>query len=627
MSGSSNSDQAKFGTVLGMASGGVAVYSSHYPSADEQELPNRHAYRSYVDGIFMGYKWQCVELARRWMYVNKGYIFDDVAMAYDIFMLSHVRRIADGGLLPMHSFRNGSQRHPEPGSLLIWAEGGEFEITGHVAVVTDVLPTAIRFVEQNVEDRVWPPGQSFSREIPADISADGGYWIRCNYGDPKLLGWVIQTDNARFAESRKQLASGQMNVRLHRIADRGQAKSCWLNTANPDEHAYVTVMKGHRLSDDSHDQYVYLTISETANKELRRATSELHALFMHATDYVLQDDARLEKFNLPRAIWPKLHMSWDNRRNEMITGRFDFTLSERGLKVYEYNADSASCHMESGKVQGKWAEHFGCRAGRNAGAGLHELLVDAWQAQNIEGVLHIMQDNHPEEVYHALFMKEALQQAGIHCKIITGVEGLCWGDDGAILDAEGTEIRWVWKTWAWETALDQIRAECEEDEERLKNYPLDRSHSGSPRLVDVLLRKGVMVYEPLWTLIPSNKAILPVLWQLFPNHPYLLNSSYALSPELSGKGYVSKPIAGRCGANITLVDHHNRLLEETEGSFGRQDNVYQEMFALPVLGGKYTQICTFSVAGSYAGACSRVDPSPVITADSNMLPLRIVETD
>lgn len=35
----------------------------------------------------------------------------------------------------------------------------------------------------------------------------------------------------------------------------------------------------------------------------------------------------------------------------MITGRMDFCMDERGLKVYEYNADSASCHTEAGLIR------------------------------------------------------------------------------------------------------------------------------------------------------------------------------------------------------------------------------------------------------------------------------------
>lgn len=626
---------AKFGTLLGVASGDVPVYSSHYPSADDNELPNRHAYRSYVDGIFMGYKWQCVELARRWLYINKGYIFDDVAMAYEIFHLQSVRVIADNSRLPLKSFRNGALRHPEPGSLLIWSEGGEFEVTGHVAVITEVTPTYLRLIEQNVTHSVWQEGQQYSREIPAKITADGSYWLRCSYGDATILGWVVQTDDDTHAEVIEPPSPELFELQLRQVADKGQTGRAWLNIANPDEEAYVAMMGAHKLGSRVEDQHRYFVQSETAQRELKRATNELHALFMHATDYVLQDDSLLEKFNIPPALWPKIHQSWDNRRNQMITGRFDFSVSGRGIKVYEYNCDSASCYMEAGLVQEKWANHFGCNEGESSGEGLLEHLIEAWKACDAAGdddngekrVLHIMQDGDLEETYHALYMQKAIERAGIPCKVIHGVTGLAWDSAGNVVDADGVQIRWVWKTWAWETALDQIRAECDDDAERLRTYQTDQVRAVAPRLVDVLLREGVMVYEPLWTLIPSNKAILPVLWTLFPNHPFLLNSSFELTEELKTGGYVTKPIAGRCGFNISLYDADTGLLEETLGRFSTQDQIYQELWKLPEIAGYNGQVCTFSVAGHFGGSCLRVDPTLVITKDSDLIALRVVEDD
>jgi glutathionylspermidine amidase/synthetase len=346
---------------------------------------------------------------------------------------------------------------------------------------------------------------------------------------------------------------------------------------------------------------------------------------MHATDYVLQDDRRLARFNIPRAIWPKIHQSWDNRRNQLITGRFDFTMSERGLKVYEYNCDSASCHMECGKVQGRWAKHFECDDGRDPGERLHRMLVQAWEDSDVDSVLHILVDPNPEETYHALFMREALERAGVRTKIIDNFDGLRWDEQGEIVDAEGERIRWVWKTWAWETALDQIRAECEDDEERLRNYRAGEQREGSPRLVDVLLRPEVMVYEPLWTLIPSNKAILPILSELFPSHPYLLNSAYELTDELRRDGYVVKPIVGRCGSNIRMFDRDAGLIQASSGQFERQQDIYQELFRLPEVGGYHAQIVTFSAAGKYAGSAIRIGSTPLITGDSDLVALRVVE--
>jgi glutathionylspermidine amidase/synthetase len=616
---------APFGTLLGIAPGNVPVYSSDYASADDKLLPDRHAYRSYVDGIYMGYKWQCVEFARRWMYINKGYIFDDVAMAYDIFRLQSVRVVGENRRLPLRSFSNGSRRHPEPGCLLIWDEGGEFERTGHVAIVTEVTPTYIRFVEQNVHHRVWPKGQSYSREIRASVTERDEYWLECSFGDATILGWVIQTDDDRYAEQPETPHRELFNLQARQVEDTGQAEQSWLNPANADEAAYIAMMKGHKLTSVDADQHKFYCISETAIEEIERATNELHALFMHATDYVLRDETLLEKFNIPRSLWQKIRQSWNNRRNQMITGRFDFSVSDRGIKVYEYNCDSASCHMECGKVQGKWADHFDCDIGEDPGAELHNELRTAWANSDVDDVVHIMQDRDLEETYHALFMQEAMEEAGVKTKIIHGVSGLTWDGDGNIRDADGVRIKWVWKTWAWETALDQIRAECDDDEEKLRNYQPGEQHSGPPRLVDVLLRKDVMVYEPLWTLIPSNKAILPVLWTLFPNHPYLLNSSFSLTDSLRATGYVTKPIVGRSGFNISIFDRNQKLLEETSGNFESRDQMYQELFKLPHVGGYNVQVSTFTAGGTYAGACLRVDASMVINIHSDNMALRVVD--
>lgn len=184
-----------FGTLLGYAPGGVAAYSSDYDTASAIKHPKRSAFRSYFDGIYMGYKWQCVEFSRRWMYINKGYIFDDVAMAYEIFNLRTVRNIANNSLLPLQAFSNGSKSLPQPGSLLIWEQGGEFAETGHVAIITEVFPDKLRVAEQNLDHQIWPEGQSFSRELPATTTEEGECWLKCSFNDATILGWMTQTED------------------------------------------------------------------------------------------------------------------------------------------------------------------------------------------------------------------------------------------------------------------------------------------------------------------------------------------------------------------------------------------------------------------------------------------------
>lgn len=614
--------------MLGMGPGGVPVYSSDYDSADRAELPTRQSYRSMLDGVYMGHKWQCVELARRWMYLTHGYIFDDIAMAYDIFRLRQVRVVADNSTLPLHSFRNGAQRPPVPGCLMIWNEGGEFEVTGHVAVATEIGADFVRVIEQNVDDAIWPEGHRWSRELPMRRMADGGYWVDCTFSDASILGWVIQTDDAAHAET--ELADDPALFEIIRrtlpaATDRRTAD--WLDPSDPMQASFIALMGGQNLSRDPADMAAYYCISETALREAQRATNELHRMFLHATNAVLEDDGLLARFKLPPALWPRIRQSWANRRNEMITGRFDFALKSEGPKAYEYNADSASCYMESGFLLGRWAEAFGCTAGRDPGAGLTAALVEAWRASAVDGVLHIMQDHDLEEDYHARYMHNALEQAGVACKILKGVGDLRWGDDGLVHDAEGLPIAWVWKTWAWETALDQIRHDLDEDEENLRLHKTIDRKTQPPRIVDVLLREGVMVFEPLWTLVTSNKAIMPVVKQMFPSSRFLLNTSFELTDDLKRRGYAAKPIVGRCGANVALYHRRDGLVAETAGQFDDRDTIYQELCRLPTVDGRSAQLQTFAVAGNFAGAGIRVDLSPIITTDSDLLPLRVLPDD
>ncbi len=147
-------------------------------------------------------------------------------------------------------------------------------------------------------------------------------------------------------------------------------------------------------------------------------------MFMHATDYVLQHPEMLEGFGFPDGILPRIRQSWDNRLNQLITSRFDFALSENGLKVYEYNCDSASCYMEVGKIQGKWAKHLNIKRGHDAGRNLFTDLVTAWKKSDVKGKVHVLQDTDPEEDYHALFMQEAIKAAGLECERVVGLDSL-----------------------------------------------------------------------------------------------------------------------------------------------------------------------------------------------------------
>jgi len=64
--------------------------------------------------------------------------------------------------------------------------------------------------------------------------------------------------------------------------------------------------------------------------------------------------------------------------------------------------------------------------------------------------------------------------------------------------------------------------------------------------------------EPFWKLIAANKAMLPLLWSLYPGHPNLLPSYFDDPKEVEKVdlpdkvSWVSKPVFGREGLGVFM---------------------------------------------------------------------------
>ncbi|MGL9721967.1 bifunctional glutathionylspermidine amidase/synthase [Symbiopectobacterium sp.] len=620
MSTASTGSDAPFGTLLGYAPGGVAIYSSNYSTLPPEHDHRDASFRSYIGNEYMGHKWQCVEFARRFLFLNYGSVFTDVGMAYEIFSLRFLRQVVNDNLLPLQAFANGSLRPPVAGALLIWQKGGEFKHTGHVAVITQLLGNKVRIAEQNVHHTPLPPGQQWTRELTLEVR-EGHYTLKDTFSDTTILGWMIQTSNTEHSLPQPTVPPAALALGSARLENKGQFDGKWLNEADPLQNAYAQA-NGHRINADP---CRYFTMTERAEQELIKATNELHLMYMHATDKVLKDDDLLALFDIPRILWPRLRLSWQRRRHHMITGRLDFCMDERGLKVYEYNADSASCHTEGGLIFEQWMKQGNITAGYNPSEALLDELAGAWQHSHAAPFVHIMQDKDVEESYHAQFMQRALTQAGFDSKILYGLDDLGWDSAGQLIDSEHRPVSCVWKTWAWETVVEQLR---EVSDTEYAALPIRTGHpQNEVRFIDVLLRPEVRVFEPLWTMIPGNKAILPVLWSLFPHHRYLLDTDFVVNEELAQTGYAVKPISGRCGNNIDLINRHEEVLDQTHGQFVDRKNIYQQLWCLPKVDGKYLQVCTFTIGGSYGGACLRGDDTLVIKKESDIEPLIVLSDE
>lgn len=186
---------APFGAILGYAPGNIPAYSCDYELVGKIKKPTSHVgYRHEADGYYYGYKYQCVEFARRWLIHAMGVTFGDIRMAYQIFDLPKAMCVRESNPIAWKAIPNGQGPRPVLGSVMIWTDKGEFEHTGHVAIVTEVSDTWVRIAEQNVDDEYWPIDRNYARELRAEFNSEtGSYFVHETWGKKggAVRGWMM----------------------------------------------------------------------------------------------------------------------------------------------------------------------------------------------------------------------------------------------------------------------------------------------------------------------------------------------------------------------------------------------------------------------------------------------------
>jgi glutathionylspermidine synthase len=126
--------------------------------------------------------------------------------------------------------------------------------------------------------------------------------------------------------------------------------------------------------------------------------------------------------------------------------------------------------------------------------------------------------------------------------------------------------------------------------------------------------------EPPWKMLLSNKGILPVLWEMYPGHPFLLPASF--ERPSTGAEWVRKPLLGREGGNVTLHQAGREI--ETGGNYGKEGFVYQDVAPLKSFDGKYPVIGSWVIGheadNSAAGIGIRESDIPITTNMSRFVP-------
>jgi glutathionylspermidine synthase len=334
--------------------------------------------------------------------------------------------------------------------------------------------------------------------------------------------------------------------------------------------------------------------------ELEAATAELHEMSRNAAQHVVAT-GRFEEFAIPRDWRPRVAESWQAHvegrvEGATLFGRMDLSYDGAGPpKLLEYNADTPTACLEAAVAQWHWLN--ACRPEADQFNSIHEKLIVAWEnlrARSAARLLHFAAvEGHAEDWGNVNYLRDTATQAG-WSTIALPVERI--GFNGRdFVDEFNVPVELLFKLYPWEWLVRE---------------------TFGPALNAALAAGRLQLVEPPWKMLLSNKALLVVLWELYPGHPNLLPAFHEAAPL--GSRYVRKPRLAREGANVTWVDGAH--VESTGGDYGAEGSVYQALAPLPRFGTDHLLVGSWVVDGAPAGIGLREDASPITRNTSRFVP-------
>ncbi|WP_295419605.1 glutathionylspermidine synthase family protein [Sulfurovum sp.] len=314
-----------------------------------------------------------------------------------------------------------------------------------------------------------------------------------------------------------------------------------------------------------------VVISEAETEAYYEATNELYDMYVEAAEHVIENNL-FHDIGIPFNLIDAIKASWENDVHWHLYGRFDLAggIDGKPIKLLEFNADTPTALFETAIIQWAMLKQNNLEEAHQFNS-VYEALVD-----NFKRLVTLEHDvSKFEERYHGwkfLFtsirgnseeentvrlLQHIAVEAGFETEFAYIDEVEFSAQEGIFFNDENYEL-WF-KLIPWE------------------DIALEESDLAM-LLTNIITNQKAIIFNPPYTLLFQSKGLLKILWDLYPNHPLLLESSFE---PLEGQKQVKKPIFGREGGNVSILDENASELESVEGDYANHKMLYQAYTELP----------------------------------------------
>jgi glutathionylspermidine synthase len=335
------------------------------------------------------------------------------------------------------------------------------------------------------------------------------------------------------------------------------------------------------------------SFTEAEILSIEKATNDIFSMCCEAVEYVIKREW-YDRFCIDRKYAELIRWSWYEDQPSLY-GRMDLAYNNGSIKLLEFNADTPTSVLESSVIQWYWMKDVKPMADQFNS--IHDKLIAHYQSIRKwmkSNRMHFccVEDN-LEDVMTVKYLEDVAQQAGLDTRFLYmdqlsfDTQKQCFTDD------QYDQIETIFKLYPYEWML---------------------AEEFGPELITT--RDNCWWIEPAWKMLLSNKMILAVLHELFPNSPYILPCK--TTRPISGD-FVQKPIYSREGANVDIW-LNGRSIEKTGGEYGSEGYIYQQYAALPDFGGNHPVIGSWIIGSESAGMGIRESDGLITGNTSRFVP-------
>lgn len=328
----------------------------------------------------------------------------------------------------------------------------------------------------------------------------------------------------------------------------------------------------HTDSDESSyisDELVVINAVEA--EAYYEAGNELYDMFIEAAQHVI-DNNLFHEIGIPFNLVEIIKESWENDVHWHLYGRFDLAggCDGKPIKLLEFNADTPTALFETAIVQWAMLKQNGMEE-ESQFNGVYEALIENFQRlvtleesveafeENYEGWKFLFTSirGNSEEENTVRLLQHVANEAGYKTAFAYIDEVEFSSEEGIFYNSENYAL-WF-KLIPWE------------------DIALEESDLAM-LLTDIIQNQKAILFNPAYTLLFQSKGLLKVLWDLYPNHPLLLESSFE---PLRGQKQVSKPFFGREGGSVSIIDENGSVTETVKSDYENHKMLYQTYTELP----------------------------------------------